>query len=65
MLYWEKELEMLSRLLKNFGMKDVEAVVDASSHDRDMATKKNKIFFLFDRKIAVGKGSKKLRLGMV
>ena len=29
MNYWKKEKEMLLRLLKNFGMKDVEAVVDA------------------------------------
>ena len=27
MLYWKKELEMLSRLLKRFGMKDVKVVV--------------------------------------
>ena len=28
MFYWKKELEMLSRQLKNFGMKEVKAMVD-------------------------------------
>ena len=35
---------MLLRLLKNFGMKDVEAVVDAFPHDDDMT--KTKHYFL-------------------
>ena len=36
----EKELEMLSRLLKSFGMKDVKAVVDAYPCDGYMAKKR-------------------------
>ena len=40
MLYWKKELEMLLRLFKSFGMEEVKTVVDAYPCDGDM--KKNK-----------------------
>ena len=53
MLYWKKELEMLSRLLKNFGMKEVEAVVDAYPCDGDAAKKSNSILFELGREIAI------------
>ena len=33
MLYWKKELEMLLRLLKTFGTKEFEAIVNAYSCD--------------------------------
>ena len=39
----EKELGMLSRLLKTFGMKHVKAVVDAFPHDGKMT--KNQTLF--------------------
>ena len=37
MLSWKKELGMLSRLSKNFGMKDVKAVVNTYSNDGNKA----------------------------
>ena len=33
MLYWNKELKMLPRLLKRFGMVNVKAVIDANPCD--------------------------------
>ena len=45
---------MLSRLLKNFWMKDVEVVVDAYPCDGDMSKKPNKILFQLGREIARG-----------
>ena len=54
MLYWKNELEMLLRLLKSFGMKEVKAVVDAYSCDSDMANKPNTILFQLGREIAIG-----------
>ena len=47
MLYWKKELEMLSRLIKNYGRKEVKAVVDAYPHDIYIA-KKNKTVSSFN-----------------
>ena len=43
-LYWKKELEMLLRLLKSFGMKDANAVVD--SYPCDAETTKSKQYHL-------------------
>ena len=43
---------MLLRILKSFGMKDVEAVVDAYVCDGDF--KKNNILFSFGKEIEIG-----------
>ena len=65
MLYWRKELEMLSRILKSYEVKNVNAVVDAYPCDEDIA-KPNKVIFQLSKKILIGKGSiTELRLGML
>ena len=43
-LYWKKKLEMLSRLLKHFGVKDVKAIVDTYPHDGDSKKTSNILF---------------------
>ena len=43
-LYWKKEIEMFSRLLKNFETKDVKAVVNSYPHVGDMAKTKQYSF---------------------
>ena len=45
MLYWKKEIEVLSRLLKTFGMKEVKAMVDVYPCDGDMAKNLTAISF--------------------
>ena len=64
--FWKKELELLSRLLKTFGMKDVKEVVNAHSCDGDMAKKTSIVLFQLGREITIGEGSKtELKLGVV
>ena len=66
MLYWKKELEMLLRLLKTFGMEEVKAVEDAYPCDGNMAKKPNSILFQLGREIAVSeKCQTELRLSQV
>ena len=57
MLYWKKELEMLSKLFKAFGMKEIKAVFDVYPCDSDMAKKRNSILFQLGREIMIGEKS--------
>ena len=60
----KKELNMLLRLLKSFGMKEIIAVVNA--YPCDMARKPNSILFHMGREIAISKVSQtELRLCLV
>ena len=66
MLFREKKLEMLLRLLKTYGMKEVKAVANAYPCDGDMAKKPNSILFQLGREIAIGEKNRiVLRLGLV
>ena len=62
MLYWKKELEMLSSLLKTFGMKEVKVVVYACPCDGDMA-KTNTTLFQLGREVVISEKSNRVETG--
>ena len=65
MLYWKKELEMLSSI-KSSKMKNINDVVDSYSCDGDMATKTSKICFRLGREISTGDtGRTKHKLALI
>ena len=60
MLYCKKELEMLSRLLKTFGMKVIKAVMDVYPCDGGTAKKPNSILFQLSGEIVIGEKNEKI-----
>ena len=65
MLYWKKEIEVLSRLLKTFGMKEVKAMVDVYPCDGDMAKNLTAISFHWAEIVIGEKNQTDLRLDLV
>ena len=66
MLYCEKKLEMILRMLKSFRINDVDAVVDSYLHSGNMVKKTNIILFQLGRKIAIIESRHtEFRLGLV